>query len=86
MRKQILAIAAVAVLGMAQPAMAYDSGDVLSMQDALAVATDLGLQAVSNTEFEGDEWRIEGRDGAGRWMEVWVDGYTGEVRGVNRGW
>jgi hypothetical protein len=86
MRKQILAIAAVAVLGMAQPAMAYDSGDLLSMQDALDVATDLGLRAVSNTEFEGDEWRIEGRDGAGRWMEVWVDGYTGEVRGVNRGW
>jgi len=42
--------------------MAYDSGDVISMHDAVAVATSLGLAAVSNVNFEGDQWEIEGRD------------------------
>jgi hypothetical protein len=86
MRKYIMAIAAVAALGMAEPAMAYDSGSVIAMQDALDVATDLGLIAVSHTQFAGDEWQIEGRDGSGRWMEVDVDARTGDVRHVDRGW
>ena len=86
MRKYLMAIAAVAALGMAEPAMAYDSGSLISRQDALDVATDLGLMAVSHTEFAGDEWQIEGRDGSGRWMEVDVDAFTGEVRNVDRGW
>ena len=85
MRKYLMAIAAVAALGMAEPAMAYDSGSLISMQDALDVATDLGLMAVSHTQFAGDEWQIEGRDGSGRWMEVDVDAFTGEVRNVDRG-
>ena len=84
MRKYLMAIAAVAALGMAEPAMAYDSGSLISMQDALDVATDLGLMAVSHTEFAGDEWQIEGRDGSGRWMEVDVDAATGEVLNVDR--
>jgi hypothetical protein len=86
MRKYLMAIAAVAALGIAEPAMAYDSGSLISMQDALDVATDLGLMAVSHTQFAGDEWQIEGRDGSGRWMEVDVDAFTGEVRNVDRGW
>ena len=86
MRKYFIAIVAILALGIAEPAMAYDSGDLISMQDALDVATDLGLATVSHTEFEGDEWRIEGRDTSGRWMEVYVDATTGQVRFVNRGW
>jgi hypothetical protein len=86
MRNYILTIAAVAALGMAEPAMAYDSGDVISMQDALGVATELGLATVSHTNFGGDEWEIEGRDVSGRWMKVDVDAYTGDVRYVDRGW
>jgi hypothetical protein len=86
MRNYILTLAAVAALGMAEPAMAYDSGDVISMQDALGVATHLGLAAVSHTNFAGDEWEIEGRDVSGRWMKVDVDAYTGEIRHVDRGW
>jgi hypothetical protein len=86
MRKYFIAIVAILALGIAEPAMAYDSGDLISMQDALDVATDLGLATVSNTEFEGDEWRVEGRDTSGRWMEVYVDATTGQVRFVNRGW
>jgi Peptidase propeptide and YPEB domain len=86
MRKMMMAIAAVAALGIAEPAAAYDTGGVISMQAALGVATDLGLATISHTEFAGDEWQFEGRDRSGRWMEVYVDAATGDVRGVNRGW
>jgi hypothetical protein len=84
MRKYIMAIVAVIALGMATPAMAYDAGGVLSMQDALAVAEDIGLIAVSHTQFAGDKWEIQGRDRSGRYMEVAVDASTGDVLWVNR--
>ena len=51
MRKYILATTAAAVLALAAPAMAYDSASPLSMQDALDVATDIGLTTVSYTGF-----------------------------------
>jgi hypothetical protein len=86
MRKYIIPIIAVAALGMANPVLAYDSGGLISMQAALDVATDLGLAAVSHTQFAGDEWQIQGRDYSGRWMEVDVDAVSGEVRHVDRGW
>ena len=73
MRKYIMPIVAVLALGMATPAMAYDAGDVISMQEALGVATDIGLISVSHTQFAGDKWEIEGQDKAGRYMEVAVD-------------
>jgi predicted small secreted protein len=84
MQKFIVPIVAAVALGLAQPAMAYDSGDLISMEEALSVATDLGLVAVSHTEFAGDEWQIEGRDILGRYMEVDVDATTGEVLNVDR--
>jgi hypothetical protein len=84
MRKYIMPIIAVVVLGAATPAAAYDSGDLISMQEALRVATDLGLATVSHTEFAGDEWQIEGRDFSGRYMEVDVDAFTGQVLNVDR--
>ncbi|MDE5446225.1 hypothetical protein GWG65_33485 [Bradyrhizobium sp. CSA207] len=86
MRKLILPAIVAAVLGSAAPAMAYDTGDQISMRAALDVATDIGVMTVSHTEFLGDEWQIEGRDRAGRWMKVDVDARTGEVRNVDRGW
>ena len=84
MRKFIVPIVAAVALGLAQPAIAYDSGELISMEEALSVATDLGLVAVSHTEFAGDEWQIEGRDILGRYMEVDVDATTGEVLNVDR--
>jgi hypothetical protein len=84
MRKYILPVAAAVALGMAAPAMAYDTGGLMSMQAAIDVAADLGLVSVSHTNFLGDEWEIEGRDIQGRYMEVYVDAATGDVRGVNR--
>ena len=84
MRKYIMSIVAVVALGIATPAAAYDSGDIISMQEALSIATDRGLVAVSHTEFAGDEWQIEGRDISGRYIEVDVDAATGEVLNVDR--
>lgn len=86
MRKFILPAIAALAIGAATPAMAYDSGDQISMETALDVASSLGIVTVSNTQFLGDEWEVEGRDRAGRWMQVDVDARTGEVRNVDRGW
>ncbi len=86
MRKFILPLITAAALASAAPAMAFDSGSQISMEAALDVATGLGVMTVSDTEFLGDEWQIEGRDRAGRWMEVYVDAGTGDVRHVERGW
>lgn len=84
MRKHILALAAAICLGTTIPAIAYDSGSLLSMQDALDVAFDAGLVAVSDAEFVGYEWQIDGRDAAGRYMEIDVDATTGTVLNINR--
>jgi hypothetical protein len=86
MRKLLISTVAAAALGLSTSAMAYDSGDLISMQDALGVATELGVATVSHTQFTGDEWEIEGRDRSGRYIEVYVDAATGDVRSVNRGW
>jgi len=69
---------------MATSAMAYDTGDLISMQQALRVATNIGLVTVSHTQFAGYEWQIEGRDISGRYMEVDVDATTGAVLNVDR--
>ena len=84
MRKYLISTVAVAALGLATPALAYDSNDVVSMQEAMDVATDIGLVTVSHTEFAGDEWQIEGRDMSGRYLEVDVDAATGDVLNVDR--
>ncbi len=84
MRKYIMPIAAVIALGMATPAMAYDTGGLLSMQEALDVAANTGLATISHTQFAGDKWEIQGRDRLGRYIEVAVDASTGDVLWVNR--
>jgi predicted small secreted protein len=86
MRSFIIPAIAALAIGAATPAMAYDSGSQISREAALDVATNLGIVTVSNTQFLGDEWEVEGRDRLGRWMQVDVDARTGEVRNVDRGW
>ncbi|TWC07009.1 YpeB-like protein with putative protease inhibitory function [Bradyrhizobium macuxiense] len=86
MRSFIIPAITALAIGAATPAMAYDSGSQISMEAALDVATSIGVVTVSNTQFLGDEWQVEGRDRSGRWMEVYVDSRTGEVRNVDRGW
>jgi hypothetical protein len=63
--------------------MAYDA-DPISMQIALRVASDLGLATVSYTELDGDQWEIQGKDTSGRFMTLYVDARTGEVRNLYR--
>lgn len=84
MRKFLRPVVALVMLGTAVPALAYDSGDLLSMQQALAIATDIGVVTISDTEFAGHEWQIEGRDLSGRYIEVDVDATTGAVLNVDR--
>jgi hypothetical protein len=84
MRKYILPIVAVAMLGGATSAMAYDTGGVISLDMAMDVATNIGIASVSHTQFAGDEWQIEGRDINGWYMEVDVDSATGQVLNVDR--
>ena len=85
MRKIVMLIAvAIVALGLAKPALADDTGGLMSMQDALSVATSIGLTTISHTQFAGDEWQIQGRDLSGRYMEVDVDAATGEVLNVDR--
>jgi hypothetical protein len=84
MRTRTLFLIATVSLGALAPAMAYDTGSLLSMDEALGVATDIGLASVSDAEFAGTEWQIEGRDISGRYMEVDVDATTGEVLNVDR--
>lgn len=84
MRTRILSLVAAVSLGAVAPAMAYDTGSLLSMDEALGVATDIGLATVSDAEFAGYEWQIEGRDMSGQYMEVDVDASTGEVLNVDR--
>ncbi|HEX7920816.1 MAG TPA: PepSY domain-containing protein [Bradyrhizobium sp.] len=86
MRSLIIPAIAALAIGAATPAMSYDSGSQISMEAALDVATSIGVVTVSNTQFLGDEWEVEGRDRLGRWMQVDVDARTGEVRNVDRSW
>ncbi|RTL52169.1 MAG: hypothetical protein EKK40_08315 [Bradyrhizobiaceae bacterium] len=81
--RKYLAVALVA-LGFSSPVLASDVGGLISMQNAIGVANQIGIVAISEAQFSGDEWQIEGRDAYGRHMEVDVDALTGEVRNVDR--
>jgi hypothetical protein len=84
MKKYLIPIVAVVALGTATPVMAFDAGSLVSMQDAVDVATDIGLVTVSHTQFEGDKWFIQGRDRSGQYMEMAVSATSGDVLWVNR--
>ena len=84
MQKLVLPALTALALGVATPAMAYDSGGYISMQRALDVAGAMGLATIQHTQFAGDEWQVSGRDISGRYMEVDVDVNTGEVLNVDR--
>jgi hypothetical protein len=97
--RALLPLALAGAIGAAAPAFAADvyvrqpapraafvpvpSGP-LTLQDALAIASGIGVVTVQNTHFDGNEWEIEGRDQYGKWIEVDIDGRTGEVRNVDR--
>ncbi len=60
------------------------SGSIISMQQALFVANRIGVVGVNEIQFDDGRWEIEGRDPAGRTINVNVDGRTGEVLNVDR--
>ena len=86
MRKYLMPIVAAAAFAVTAPAWAFDpsAGAVISMQQALEVANDIGVAAVSDTEFSGGEWQIDGRDFSGRYIEVDIDATTGAILHVDR--
>lgn len=97
LRKAMLPVLAAFAIGAATPVWAADvvvnqpymtqvqapAGPV-TLQEALVIASGIGVVTVQNTNFAGDQWEIEGRDGSGRWIEVDVDARTGEIRDVDR--
>ena len=95
-RRMMLPVLAVTI-GAATPVLAADvyvgeryvrevpvAQGPFTLQEALVVAQGIGVVTVSNTNFDGDQWEIEGRDINGKWIEVDVDARTGEVRNVDR--
>jgi hypothetical protein len=98
LKRLALPLAAAGLIGAAVPAMAADyivrqpppraavvvPAGPPTLQDALAVAANIGVVTVQNAHFDGDEWNIEGRDSYGKWIKVDVDARTGEVRHVDR--
>ena len=56
----------------------------VTLQEALVVASQIGVVTVTKTNYDDDQWEIEGHDSQGKWIEVDVDARTGEVRNVDR--
>lgn len=97
LRKAMLPVLAAVTIGAATPVLAADVyvGEryvreapmvqgPFTLQQALVVAQQVGVVTVSNTNFDGDQWEIEGRDINGKYIEVDVDARTGEIRDVDR--
>ncbi|MBS7545428.1 PepSY domain-containing protein [Ancylobacter oerskovii] len=63
--------------GLALPVRAQTPA--ISIDDALRIVRANGLATVTQLELDGRKWEAEGRDGAGRRMEVDVDAATGKV-------
>ena len=95
-RRMMLPVLAVTI-GAATPVLAADvyvgeryvrevpvAQGPFTLQEALVVAQGIGVVTVSNTNFDGDQWEIEGRDINGKYIEVDVDARTGEIRDVDR--
>ncbi|WP_311966808.1 hypothetical protein [Bradyrhizobium australiense] len=70
MRNVIFPIVTALALGAATPAVAIDSGDQISMETALDVATGLGVVTVSYTQFLGDEWEMAVTARAAGWRSM----------------
>ncbi|MDB5620332.1 PepSY domain-containing protein [Tardiphaga sp.] len=98
-RKAMTPLVAAIAIGAATPVLAADFGSrpyvsgpplleapvgPFTLEQALAVASEIGVVTVSNTHFTGEQWEIEGRDSYGKWIEVDIDARTGEVRDVDR--
>ncbi|WP_428031023.1 PepSY domain-containing protein [Ancylobacter sp.] len=69
---------AVAALAFAAlPALAQTP--TISAEDALRIARDGGLTTITSIELDDGEWEAEGRDSAGKEMEIDINAATGAV-------
>ena len=98
MRNGMLPLLAALAIGAATPVWAADyfpaqpyarapveqAVGPVTLQEALAVASQIGVVTVTKTNYDDDQWEIEGHDSQGKWIEVDVDARTGEVRNVDR--
>jgi predicted amidohydrolase len=78
-------VATIGVSALALPAAADEpSGSIIPMQQAMFVANRIGVVGVNEIQFDDGRRHIEGRDPAGRTINVNVDGRTGEILNVDR--
>ena len=69
------AIAAIAFAAL--PAFAQTPA--IGVEDALRIARDGGLATITSIELDDGEWEAEGRDSAGKEMEIDINAKTGAV-------
>lgn len=82
-RSAVLAIG-LGVTTTATPAMADRCIGPVSAEEAIRIARTAGLVRVTELECDDGKWEVEGRDAAGREIEVEVDPRTGRIIKVDR--
>jgi uncharacterized membrane protein YkoI len=82
-RSAMLAIG-LGILGTATPALADRCAGPISAEEAIRIARTAGLVRVTQLECDDGKWEVEGRDAAGREIEVEVDPRTGAIIKVER--
>lgn len=95
MRKLLLSVATVALLGLTSAAWAQENPQenlqnnpqdtsLITAQEALAMARNIGVVSLKELEFYEDTWEIEGNDPDGKDIAVNVDATTGAIIKVDR--
>ena len=77
-------VIAVVLLFVSSPARADDDcrGMPVTHAQAIAIAQGAGLVRVEEVDCDDGEWEIEGRNAAGREMEVEIDARSGQIREI----
>lgn len=75
--KRVLLVAALTVGIIAGPAWAQQFK--ISEEQARKIAADRGIAQITEIERDDGNWEIEGRDSAGKKIELDVHGQTGEI-------
>lgn len=82
-RTAILGIG-LALTAAATPALADRCIGPVSAEEAIRIARTAGLVRVTEVECDDGTWEVEGRDAAGREIEVEVDPRSGRIIKVER--
>lgn len=68
-----------ALFGLASLAYLAPAAADISIEQAIAIAREHGMQVIREVELDDGKWEIEGRDAEGREIEIDIDARTGEV-------